>query len=124
MQTVAEIRLVNLALLSKEFGTQDKVAELGHTSPVYLSQIANHAVDSKTGKPREMGDALARKLEIGCGKPRGWMDNVRTYAELNGLSDPKAMMWQVLEGIPMDEWPTAMRLLAALKKPAKNGSDN
>lgn len=81
MQTIAEIRLANLERLIKEMGTQDRVAEFGSTSSVYLSQIRNSAPDSKTGKLRVMGDEMARKLEIGCNKPRGWMDNFRSEEE-------------------------------------------
>lgn len=72
MKTIAEIRRDNLARLIKEFGTLEKVAELGETSPVYLSQIKNRTIDPKTKKSREMGSALARKLEKG--KVVGWMD--------------------------------------------------
>lgn len=50
------------------------VAELGGTSSIYLSQIRNKAKDAKTGRPREMGSAMARKLEEGAGKAWGWMD--------------------------------------------------
>lgn len=74
MKTVAEIRRENLEILALEFGTVDAVAEKAATSPVYLSQIKNRAVDSKTGRPREMGTKVARKLEKGCGKQPGWMD--------------------------------------------------
>lgn len=76
MKTIAEIRHTNLENLIAEMGTQDKVAELGGTSSVYLSQIKNQTPDAKTGKLRQMGDDMARKLEAGCGKPKGWMDNV------------------------------------------------
>ena len=75
MKTIAEIRLENLDLLIGEFGSQEKVAELGDTSSVYLSQIRNQTPDAKTGKPRQMGDPMARKLEEGCKKERGWMDH-------------------------------------------------
>lgn len=75
MKTISEIRVDNLDALIKEFGTQDKVAELGETSSVYLSQVRNQTPDVKTGKPREMGNPIARKLEIGCNKERGWMDH-------------------------------------------------
>lgn len=75
MKTIAETRLDNLRLLISEIGTQDKVAALSETSPIYLSQILNGAADSKTGKIRQIGDPLARKLEQGCGKEIGWMDN-------------------------------------------------
>lgn len=74
MSTIAEIRLANLELLIKEFGTQDEVAALANTSPVYLSQVRNRAMDSKTGRAREMGGIVARKLEVGCKKDKGWMD--------------------------------------------------
>lgn len=75
MKTIAEIRLQNLELLVDEFGTSDKVAAKADTSPVYLSQLRNKTPDSKTGKLRQIGDPLARKLETGCGKELGWMDN-------------------------------------------------
>jgi len=76
MKTIAEIRLDNLAKLIKEHGTQDRVAELGETSSIYLSQIKNQTPDAKSKKLRQMGDEMARKLELGCGKPISWMDNV------------------------------------------------
>lgn len=74
MKLVPEIRLLNLEKLVGELGTLDAVAERGGTSSVYLSQLRNGAVDAKTGKTREMGPAMARRLEVGCHKPRGWMD--------------------------------------------------
>lgn len=78
MKTIDEIRLENLAALIAEKGTQEAVAEAGCTSSVYLSQIKNRTPDKKTGKLRQMGDDMARKLEQGCGKERGWMDNNHT----------------------------------------------
>jgi hypothetical protein len=74
MSPISEIRLANLEALVKEHGTLDEVAGLGGSSSVYLSQLRNQAVDVKTGKVREMGNAMARRLEKGCGKPIGWMD--------------------------------------------------
>ena len=76
MKTIAEIRRANLEKLIQEHDTQNRVAELCGSSAVYLSQIRNRAKDAKTGKPRQMGDDLARQLEKGCGKPPGWMDNL------------------------------------------------
>jgi len=75
MRTIAQIRLDNLRLLVQEFGSQDAVAVRGNTSPVYISQVINQTPDSKTKKPRQIGDPLARKLEAGCDKELGWMDN-------------------------------------------------
>lgn len=74
MRTVAQIRLANLELLITELGTMEAVAEKGQTSSVYLSQLRQRAVDIKTGRPREMGGVIARRLETGTKKQPGWMD--------------------------------------------------
>jgi hypothetical protein len=47
-----------------------------------LSQILNAAPDSKTGKPRQMGDEQARTLERLFDKPTGWMDRDPEFDEL------------------------------------------
>jgi hypothetical protein len=69
MKTVAEIRRDNLRQLKKEFKTYVVLAEKAETDAAYFSQV----LSKKT--PRNMGDDLARKLEIGCKKPNGWMDH-------------------------------------------------
>lgn len=74
MKPVTEIRLNNLERLVSEAGTADALAERAGVSPVYLSQIRSRAIDVKTGKPRNLGNVAARKLEVGMGKPQGWMD--------------------------------------------------
>lgn len=51
-----------------------------------LSQILNSAKNSKTGKGKEMGSPMARKLEAACGKEIGWMD---TDPELAGAAGPR-----------------------------------
>lgn len=73
MATSKELRIKNLRALVTEFKTADAVAQRAVTAPMYLSQILNGALSS-TGKPRGIGDALARRLEQGCGKEIGWMD--------------------------------------------------
>jgi len=73
MSTSKEIRLTNLKSLVTEFKTIEAVAQRADSPAVYLSQILN-GVKSSTGRVRGVGDALARKLEAGCGKPTGWMD--------------------------------------------------
>lgn len=125
MKTIAEIRREKLELLIKEFGSQDHVAELGKTSPVYLSQIRNQTPDEKTGKPRQMGDRSARKLETGCGKELGWMDNAPTMIEIYGEKDPRVLMLAMMESLPEYEWPIAVRLVGAIAQPSnKNGTAN
>jgi hypothetical protein len=68
MMTIDEIRRLNLSLLKKEFRTYVKIARLAHTDAAYLTQIMS------TKTKRNMGDELARSLELGCNKPVGWMD--------------------------------------------------
>ena len=74
MKTVHQIRRENLDLLASELGSMDRVAALVETSAVYLSQLKKQSIDQKTGRPRQMGDKLARRLEKGCKKEEGWMD--------------------------------------------------
>jgi hypothetical protein len=73
INTIEEIRRTNLRLLILEHGTGVAVAAKCDTSSAYLSQILIR-FKRKSGKSREVGTDLARKLEKGCGKPIGWMD--------------------------------------------------
>lgn len=81
MLTAADIRRENLAVLVARFGGTEALVANAATrgvelDAVYLSQIKNRAIDKKSGKPRQMGDPLARKIEEGLAMERGWMDNV------------------------------------------------
>lgn len=60
------IRRANLGLLLAEFGGPTQLQALTGVTDTYLSAISN-------GR-RELGDKAAAKLETGCGKPAGWMD--------------------------------------------------
>lgn len=81
MASIGDIRRANLELVVglPKIGTLDGLAELAGTSSVYLSQIRNQTVDVKTGRPREMGTRIARRIEDAAGLPTGWMD--REHAE-------------------------------------------
>jgi len=63
-----EIRLENLKLLILEVGGQRRLALRAGVNPAYLSQI----LSARTA--RKMGDDVARRLERGTDKSRGWMD--------------------------------------------------
>lgn len=90
-----------------------------------LSQIRTKAPHSKTGKPRVMGDDLARKIEEKLSLDHGWMDTPPSYAELNSEDDPRAKVMLLMEAMPPDQWSTAVRLLDALAQPAKrNGTQS
>lgn len=117
MSTVADIRLQNLERLVAEFGTLAAVAERGGTSSIYLSQIRNKAKDAKTGRPREMGSGMARKLEEGTGKPWGWMDSEHSQqdeAPKDRVSIDEAELIAAFRALRDDE--TSRRLLLDMAK--------
>jgi phage repressor protein C with HTH and peptisase S24 domain len=89
MKTISEIRRDNLLLLKEEFRTYRKISDLSGTDPAYLSQIINKHDD------RGMGDELARKLEVGCGKGHGWMDQDHEIKTGNAIyGDEKLKVFQ------------------------------
>lgn len=86
MQTNDEIRRENLEVAIKRMGSAAKLAEAANTSPAYLSQIRNRTPDSKTGTPKMMGDAMARRIEAAIGEPHGWMDRSHLFRGSAGES--------------------------------------
>jgi hypothetical protein len=91
MKLIGEVRRQRLAILMAETGMSltDVTVKLGRTRrDSTLSQIVNQAPDSKTGKPRQMGDPQARQIETTFGKPAGWMDRDPDFDSLErALSD-------------------------------------
>lgn len=69
-----EIRKRNLELLVSEFGSIAEVARQSGTSEKYLWQILNCVTYQGSGNSRAVGNSLAKKLENGCNKQPGWMD--------------------------------------------------
>lgn len=63
---IRRIRRENLARLVAEFDSARELAAKTETVDTHLTAIKN-------GR-RSMGDDLAQKLEVGAGKPFGWMD--------------------------------------------------
>ena len=125
MQTISETRLARLQMLVKRHGgslaSLNEAIGLDRTDAT-LSQIRTKAPHSKSGKPRSMGDDLARKIEEKLSLGLGWMDTPPSYAELHGEEDPRTKVLQLMEAMPPDQWPTAVRLLDALAQPA-TGTD-
>lgn len=89
MKTIAEIRLQNLESLIKRVGTLERVAVAADSSAIYLSQI-RHQAKSKNGRPREMGTAMARRIEAGVGLEVGWMDIAHQDASYPAHQQPAA----------------------------------
>ena len=76
MKTVGQIRRENLLLLIEEHGSLANLNErldLPRTDAT-LSQIKNQSTTSR-GKPKMMGEALARRIEGVLKLQLGWMDN-------------------------------------------------
>lgn len=127
MQTVTETRLIRLQMLvNKHNGS---LADLNEAiglvrTDATLSQIRTKAPHSKTGKPRVMGDDLARKIEQKLSLDHGWMDTPPSYQELLGDDDPRTKVMQLMEHMPPDQWSTAVRLLDALAQPTTTKQGN
>ncbi|MFT0532241.1 helix-turn-helix transcriptional regulator [Castellaniella hirudinis] len=88
MKTTAEIRLDNLEALIQEAGTATALAQMCGLSHIYLSQVRRRTADAKTGNPRNIGEKMARALESGTGKPKGWMDTPHDESHRSASSQP------------------------------------
>ena len=75
MKTCDEIRRENLLLLIEEAGGTAALAEIyGCTEPAIKTMVKAYK-DSKSGTPKGIGTASARKLEGCMNKERGWLDH-------------------------------------------------
>lgn len=89
---INDIRRINLLALLKG-RTKRSCAEIWGTSPSYISQV----LSEKT--PRQLGDEMARRIELAELLPRGWFDQIhgdggnlassdgRASGELNNVLD-------------------------------------
>ena len=81
MKTIDEIRLDNFELLITEAGSVSALAaKCGYEKPSYLYQIRNRSA-VQNGKPKNIGNAMARKLEKGMNKPEAWLDTEHSELE-------------------------------------------
>lgn len=76
MKTSTEIRRENLNILIERYGSIANLnAQLGRNrKDATLSQIRKGSVHSGTGRPRIMGDTMAREIETKLSLGYGWMD--------------------------------------------------
>lgn len=75
LMDVKEIRRYKLKRLVSEFRTKKEAAEALGLEYQVLYQLTTDTKRS-TGKPFNMGDELARKVEKRLKKPKGWMDSL------------------------------------------------
>jgi SOS-response transcriptional repressor LexA len=79
-----EVRRLNLLILKEEFDSWEKLAAMIQSKASYLSQIASPKITKVN-----MGDRIARKLEVACSKDIGWMDIPHDTVIENTRSGPR-----------------------------------
>lgn len=118
VHVIGNIRLDNLETLIREFGTAEALAAAADTSAVYISMLRNSVPDKKTGRPREMGSAMARRLEAAAGKPDGWMD--QAHDSLSPAAVTLAKLFDLIpDGADRDKCAAICQHLCALAKAGK-----
>lgn len=76
MKTSSEIRHANFLTVIALAGGQQALADRLEKTHSQISQLKNQIKHSTTGKPRSIGDDMARFIEERLGLEVGWMDNV------------------------------------------------
>lgn len=126
MFTISETRIARLSILERQHGHSlanlNDALELSRTDST-LSQIRTRAPHSKTGKPRAMGDDLARKIELKLGLPVGWMDTPPTLAEQFGQDDIQSKLGTLMARMPPSDLERAYAVLNALSQSALKPAD-
>lgn len=86
MRCIGEIRRLRLLRLKQELGLTfaDMSVRLGRSRrDATLSQVAQSAPNTRSGRPRQLGDDQARLIETTFGKEVGWMDRDPLFDELS-----------------------------------------
>jgi len=86
-QDIFQVRLQNLDVLVEEAGSAAELARRSQSDPSYISQIRTRATYGR-GVTRRVGEKFARRLEEAMGKPRGWMDALRS-GDGRPVTEPK-----------------------------------
>jgi hypothetical protein len=120
---VKQVRRENLDRLIKEAGNLSRLAAKGGSSYDNLSQIVNGTL-LPSGKPRGIGNDLARSLEVASKKPVGWMDQDHTLTRLNPLEEQLIGIFRRLEDGFRDRLLQDANHLLNLQNPGKVSRDN
>jgi hypothetical protein len=140
MKTSSEIRHANLLTLIEEAGSIQAVAERLGKDHAQISQLKTQAKHSKTGKPRLIGDDIARLIEERFELEIGWMDNPHKVGD-QLQPEPRApigsAVWPFdipqarLQVLCLDDWNylnTTMKTLVETRerdsKAKRNGTNN
>jgi hypothetical protein len=120
MHPIAETRRSRLEILIKKYGSTaalNTALAWPRTDPK-LSQIRNANIRGKSGKPYQMGAAMARNIEGRLFLDNGWMDMPLSLAEQFGHEDPRAKIHELMVRMPDGKLETAYRVLSALIEPS------
>ncbi|WP_081082919.1 hypothetical protein [Burkholderia cepacia] len=93
MKDIDEIRRDNLRLIEAEYGGPSAAAAACGMSHSQFTNLRDGARDSKTGRPRGMRAATARKIEDNIGKAVGWMDTDHSIATSTTTSTDAPAGW-------------------------------
>lgn len=74
---ISDIRRSNLVALIKRYPSQKEFAKAVDANASYISQIVAQIAQTRTGKPAQVGSAMARKIEEALGLSKGWMDSLQ-----------------------------------------------
>lgn len=89
MPTIAEIRYANLMLLiGTQHGAIKRFAALIDRDPSHVSQWVSRSKHSTSGRPRGIGDKIARHIESTLKLTPGWLDTPQTEVPTTGDSLP------------------------------------
>jgi hypothetical protein len=125
VKTISEIRRDNLLKFIEKQG-RGSVANLNvkiglARTDATLTQIKNQNPNSGTGKPRGMGDPLARRIERALDLPAGYMDNVNTFEDPR-MEERLQHLHKVAEGLGAYELDQLIKIGAALAQPTSDGN--
>ncbi|MCA8430067.1 hypothetical protein [Burkholderia seminalis] len=96
MKEIDEIRRDNLRIIEAEHGGPSAAAAALGMSHSQFTNLRDGAKDSKTGRPRGMRTATARKIDELAGKPAGWLDTDHSHTTADVLSHGVPAGWDKL----------------------------
>lgn len=121
MKNVDQIRRDKLAELINEFGSATNLANKLGRGVAQIYQWVKASPDSKTGKPRVIGNNSARYIEDALGKPSGWMDNqstqlVTTTSDQPNLNPRETALLGLFNGLTKSQQEEFLRDVEAQKQ--------
>jgi len=107
MNKITDLRRAKFILLSKLFKSQKEFSKAINSTPGYINQLMSGH--------RSIGEKAARKIEIACNKPVGWLDFDNTESSTNEhalpvpvlMSGNTATIEDTARKVPLISWVSA-----------------